>query len=104
MYHTNKSIRLHNKCLILLELIQKSNNTKERFWADLRLYQNTQDWLAPIRLMRTEDGIRSQIIRYETLSFWLVNRYQLALMEVTRENKRAWERMSVVAPVPEEIN
>jgi hypothetical protein len=83
-----------------LELIQKSNDRKEQQWANLRLYQ-TSKWDAPIRLMSTEHQIRENIIRWETLSFWLVNRYQLAIGEVTRENKRAWDRMSIAAPQPE---
>lgn len=101
MFYTNKSIRLHNKCLAMLELIQKSTNRAEEQWANLRLYHNSK-WDAPIRLMnRTDERIRQNIVRYETLSSWLVKRYQKAMKELGLENQRALSRMSITKSQPE---
>lgn len=100
MFYTNKSIRLHNKCLAMLDLIQQANNRKEKYWADKRLYENAKS-NDPIRLFKTQEGIAKLILRYETLSFWLVDRYQKAMNELILENQRAVLRMGVGKPQPE---
>lgn len=58
--YTSHKIHTHNKCLAILELIQKVNNRIEVLRSDLARFDNSS-WDMPIRLMnKREDYIEAQ--------------------------------------------
>lgn len=59
--YTSHKIHTHNKCLAILELIQKVNNRLEIIRGQIHLYDNSK-WDHPIRLFnnRREDFTDSQ--------------------------------------------
>lgn len=87
MYYTNKSIRLHSKALIYLELIQKANNRYEDKRSKLTLWE-AAFWDHPVRLMNKKEDINNYMLRMGTLANWLVLRMQNIFMELNQENDK----------------
>ncbi len=86
MFYVNKSIRLISRCNAYLELIQQSNNRYEDKRSLLARYDACRDMYAPIKLMNTRYQIIEQMERWETLSNWLVIRYQTVFTKLGEEN------------------
>lgn len=88
MFYTNRSIRLHNKCLAILDLIQQSNNRAEDKRSLLARYDACKRHYEVTRLMHERYWIVNTKERYERLSQWLVNRYIIAFTELTGETTK----------------
>lgn len=87
MFYTNKSLRLHSKCMDYLYLIQKANNYAENNKSCLKIYDNANP-LDNIRLFNYRTDFTNKIIRYENLSNWLFYRYSNLVMELANENQK----------------
>ena len=68
MFYTNQPIKLHSKCLCILEMIQKSNNCLEDFKSRLYAYNNCKDMFAPARLMWRKEELEDQVNHYKAVS------------------------------------
>lgn len=83
--YINKSARLHNRCLAYLELIDKANKRLDNAASRLHYFDNERNFLAPIRLMNMRYQIEDDLTRFQELSDWLVNRYQVVMSELIAE-------------------
>ena len=68
MFYTNQPIKLHSKCLCILEIIQKSNNRYENCKSRLYAYNQCKDPFAPIRLMWRREELEGKVNHYEAVS------------------------------------
>ena len=80
--YTTKPIRLHSKCLVILELIQKCNNRINVFESDLYHYDNAKSDFEMIRLMHRRESFTDSISRYKELKVYLVMKYQKVMIEL----------------------
>lgn len=83
--YTNKSIRLHSRCLGYLELIQKANNRVSEQATNLHHYDNEKNAWKAIRLFHTRIEFEDKLSRYQELAEWLVNRYQAVMNDLVTE-------------------
>ncbi len=82
--YTNKSIRIVKRLENYLALIQKANNYLRNAESDLIVYDNSGPFDLP-RLMHNRWQITDRVKRYNTLSKWLVCRYQSVLADLNIE-------------------
>ena len=68
MFYTNQPIKLHSKCLSILDMIQKSNNRLEDFKSRLYAYKQCENPFALVRLMYRREGLEEQINHYQAVS------------------------------------
>ena len=75
MFYTNQPIRLHSKCLCILEMIQKSNNLYEKNKGILYLYDRTKDAYSTIRLTYKRYELEKEMTKYSLVSKRLEQSY-----------------------------
>lgn len=74
--YTSHKIHTHNKCLCILEMIQKVNNLIEHSRSAIHRYDNAKDDFEPIRLMNNRQGLTKQYFHYTRVKERLVNYYR----------------------------
>ena len=80
--YTSLPIKVHSKCLCILEMIQKVNNRIESKKSSLHLYDNTKDWSAPIRLMNNRKDFETAIAQMQKVKERLVQYYNNTLSKI----------------------
>lgn len=80
--YTNQPIKIHTKCLLILEMMQKSNNYIQEAISRLYTYDNTKDWTHPVRLMNTREEIESSIVRLKKVNERIVQYYHNTLSQL----------------------
>ena len=88
MFRTIKLIRLHAKCDAILQLIQEANNRVRKANSDLYTYDGIREPWHPFKIMHYRSGFTDNIERYETLSAWLVTRYERVIIELEAEKEK----------------
>lgn len=85
--YTSKPIKLHTKCLCILEMIQKCDSYLDNKKSDLKKYDNTKDAFAPIRLWNERYMFEKRIQTLESVMLRLTNYYNNTLKQLTSGNK-----------------
>lgn len=80
--YTSRPIKHHNKCLAILEMIQKVNNRIEEQRCRLHHYDNTKDRYAPIRLMNKRDDIVERIESNKAVAARLERYYERTFVQL----------------------
>ena len=88
MFRTIKLIRLHAKCDVILQLIQEANNRVRKANSDLYTYDGVKEPWHPLRLTHYRWDFTNAIEKYETLSAWLVTRYERVIIELEAEKEK----------------
>ena len=83
--YTNKSIRLHSKCLEILECIQKANRRIDEKKLCLKDYDRAQSFDI-IRLMTTRNQITDRIERDKAIRERLITAYVNHMASVVEES------------------
>lgn len=85
MAYTGKLTRLHNRCLLWLELSAMASFIVTDKVNELKRYDQEKDWSKPIRFMNRREDFTKMIKRYSELSQWLYMRYVNTLSEINIE-------------------
>lgn len=80
--YTSKPIKHHNKCLAILEMIQKVNNRIEEQRNRLYHYDNTKNPYAPIRLMNTRESIVDRMESNKAIAARLERYYERTFVQL----------------------
>lgn len=92
--YTNKSIRLHSRCLEYLKLIQKANNRAEEKRSLLARYDAK---FPNIILMYKRREIEDRFARWAELAEWLINRYEVVMSELIAETSKRIHPLSIAS-------
>ena len=68
MFYTNQPIKLHSKCLCILEMLQKSNNYYEKEKSLLYAFDNCKDMYALIKLSYRRIDLVKAMKKYSSIS------------------------------------
>lgn len=74
--------RSHEKAIYLLSLIGECNKRIAFNQSELNRYDNTKDWMQPIKLMHQRRDFTDAISRYETIRSYLVKRYTSLVVSI----------------------
>ena len=85
--YTNSFIRLHSKCLAILDLIQQVNNRLEANRSDLHHFDNSGPF-SNIRLFTTRREITDRVSRNKVIRERLVNWYADTMTALTFETMK----------------
>lgn len=71
--YTNKPIRIHSKCLAILEMIQKCNNRIADYESRLTMGASTNDWM--YQFMNDKKYLSNMLDTHRAMKERLVNYY-----------------------------
>lgn len=82
--YTTKSIRINAKIQNALEMIQKCNNTIEKYRSDLYHYDNSDQWSIQ-KIMHKREDFEAAMVRYKQVKARLITYYEDLLYKLIME-------------------
>ena len=85
--YTNKPIRIHSKCLLILEMIQKVSNRIAETESNIYLYDNAK-WYNNIRLFNKRVDFTDRLEHLKKVKARLINYYRNTLEQLNKAQSK----------------